>query len=381
MRIGLLGPFPPYRGGIASFDYHLHRSIGEMADHEAIGLNYRNLYPSILFPGKTQFDESDCPFPEVARPAFSPQSPWQWPHEASALCRMDLDALIVSWWHPFFALPLRAVAGGWRRRTGRPLAAICHNARPHEPIPCGERLRRLLFSRVDVFVTHWQGDREFLAGEDLGRRILPLFHPLYDGFPGEPALTRQDARKRLGLPIEGPVLLFFGLIRPYKGLDVLLSALSDLEMRVGSFTCVVAGEFYGDRSRYEAPLREWEAKGRLKLFDSFIPNEDVQLFFTAADAVVLPYRHATQSGVVPLALQWGRAVVSTEVGGLPEAVLNEVSGILVPPDNPSALADGIVRCLASQARLEEGARNLALRRTFRSYADDLVQSLSALLIS
>jgi glycosyltransferase involved in cell wall biosynthesis len=377
VRIGVLGPFPPFRGGIATFDYHLWRHLGSRA--EAVALNYRRLYPAVIFPGRTQMDESHRPFPVDTDPVFDPFRPWQWPAGWRRLTSHRLDALILSWWTPLFAPSMTAFLGRWRRRVPTRIAFICHNILPHEPLPLTVRLQKEVLRLGDLYVTHWQGDAERLSGWFPGRPVLRQFHPLYDDFPPPVEPDRHGARRRLGIP-DGPakVLLFFGLVRPYKGLDTLLRAGMQLLQGGGEYHLVVAGEFYQDRSHYEPLLGELQARGHLTLHDRFIPNEAVADYFAAADAVVLPYRHATQSGVVPLAYACGRGVVASRAGGLAEVVREGESGVLVAPSDPTALAAGIQAFMERQADIERRLPDFSRQFSWERYLDTMLAALDGL---
>ena len=341
-----------------------------------LALNYRRLYPPAIFPGRTQLDVSGQPFPVAAEAVFDPFRPWRWLADWRRLSSHRLDALVVSWWTPLFAPSMTAFLSRWRRRAGIPVAFICHNVRPHESFPLAVRLQREVLAQGDVLVAHWRGDADQLSEWFPHRTVLNLFHPLYEEFPPASDSDRPSARRRLGLPLEGSrVLLFFGLVRPYKGLDTLLQGFVQLLQGGGSYHLVVAGEFYQNRERYEPLLGELQARGHLTLHDRFIPNEQVADYFTAADAVVLPYRHATQSGVVPLAYAFGRGVVASRVGGLEESVRAGVSGILVEPSDPAALAGGIGDFIAHQAAIEKQIPEFALKLGWDPYIDALIGAL------
>ncbi len=374
MRIGVLGPFPPFRGGIATFDYHLVRALARHG--EALAINYRNLYPSFIFPGTSQLDQSEQPFSQESRALFDPFHPWRWRRGRRELDQLDLDVLLLSWWTPIFAPSMMRFLRKWAKQPGRLLAIICHNVLPHESFPLEERLQRALLRRADILVTHWQGDRARLQQWFPDKRVLSLFHPVYHDFPDTP-LSRAEARQRLGIPEHaGRVLLFFGLIRPYKGLAVLLEAFARLLERRDDVSLVVAGEFYEPQSEYRELLEPLERRGRLVVHDHFIPNEKVCLYFRAADGVVLPYRHATQSGIVPLAYAWQRGVIVTDVGGLAEMVEPGRSGIVAPPDDMNALVEAMDCFLKDQERIEQGVADVAARFGWDRYVSAILQEVA-----
>jgi glycosyltransferase involved in cell wall biosynthesis len=244
-------------------------------------------------------------------------------------------------------------------------------------VPLAERLQREVLCRGDLLIAHWQGDADRLQEWFPGRRVLRLFHPLYDDFPPPPEPGRAEARRRLQLPEESKILLFFGLVRPYKGLETLLQASVQLSLAGNEHHLVIAGEFYQPRKKYEPLLTELSDRGHLTLRDRFIPNEKVTSYFAAADVVVLPYRDATQSGIVPLAYACGRGVVASQVGGLAEVVQEAVSGVLVPPGDPAALAGGISAFLRQQDSIERQVPGFARQFSWAHYVEALRSGLES----
>lgn len=361
MNIGILGPFPPFRGGISTFNVHLTLHLAPYC--QPIPLNYCQQYPRIIFPGQTQLDRSRTPFPIAARPVFAPFRFWHWRSGRRQLAEAQLSLLVLSWWTPIFAPSMYLFLKRFIRKHPLPLLAICHNIRPHERIPFTLFFQKRLLGLMDSYITHSLPDSRILADWFPGRTVRSLFHPVYDQFPVTADLDRPGARSRLGIAApDKPLILFFGLVRPYKGLSVLLEAFKNLmESDTPLPTLLIAGEFYENRATFEPLLSQLVRTGHVLLHDRFIPNEDVRHYFAAADAVILPYRHATQSGVIPLAYACDRGVVTTRVGGLAEMVEDTVSGILVPPEDPAALAAGIRRFLEHQSEIERNVPRFAQR--------------------
>lgn len=375
MKIGILGPFPPLRGGIAAFNSQLAMRLGRQL--EVVPMNFGTQYPRLIFPGVTQLDCSDTPFPVQAPPVFYPFRPWRWRTDREELAAQDIDVLLLSWWTPIFAPAMSAFIAPWRRLPGKTLAIICHNVAPHESIPFGSWFQKRLLAQADLLIAHWRGDSRRLLDWFPKKRVLSLFHPLYEHFPDRPEVSRAEARHRLGVPAEATkVLLFFGLIRPYKGFEVLLQAFEALHRADSGYHLVVAGEFYEKRRRFEPLLGRLQQSGCLTLADRFIPNELVYLYFRAADVVVLPYRHATQSGIIPLAYAWNRGVVSTRVGGLSEMVAEGRSGFLVEPDDPAGLVCGVEKYLAHQTTVEAELPGWARQFGIDAYLSEILAALA-----
>jgi glycosyltransferase involved in cell wall biosynthesis len=270
--------------------------------------------------------------------------PHTWWRTARRIEKAHSRLLVMQWWHPFFAPAYASVARRLRHR-GVPVLMICHNVLPHESSRLDGALVRLGLGSADAFVVHSETDREAL------RRLFPhkphaLTRLPAFGFFARGRVSRDEARAILG--VQGPVVLFFGLVRRYKGLDVLLRAVARARPQL-PVTLLVVGEFYEERSRYEKLRHELGLEEQVRFVDRYVPNEEVETYFRAADVVVLPYRSATQSAIVQIALSFQRPAIVTQVGGLPEAVRPGETGEVVPPEDPEALGAALVRFFASGA--------------------------------
>lgn len=371
-RIALLGPTWPYRGGIAHFSASLGRTLATRG-HEVQSVTFRRQYPEALFPGKSQFDEGPPP-PDLplAAQLLDTLNPLSWTRTARFIARSGAEVAVLMYWMPFLAPALGTVARRLRRR-GVTVLSIVHNAIPHERRPGDLVLGRYALGACDGLIAMSETVRA-----DLGRlaptvptQIVP--HPVYDTF-GDP-LPKADAREALGLPLDAPVFLFFGFIRRYKGLHVLLDAMHRVQERVPSARLVVAGEFYADEDALRAQAADL---GDAVRFDAdYIPDERVALYFSAADAVVQPYVTATQSGVAQIAFHFERPVVTTDVGGLAEAVPDGEAGLVVPPEDPAALADALVQFVEDGDLAERLAVGVRRQRDLTSW-DRLAEAIEDL---
>ena len=332
MRLALVGPFPPFRGGIAQFTDMLSSAFERYGD-TVERISYRRLYPSLIFPGKSQTDlESPCPHKSL--PLMDSVLPNRWAQARKRIRSLNPDGILTQWWHPFFAPGLiRSLP------PEIPSGAICHNILPHESFPMAKWLTRRFLKRNDLIVTHSNTDR-IMAQELSGRDcLLRLYLPLYDQYLESP-ISRAEARRELGYGEGDRVLLFFGLIRPYKGLADLIEA---AEMMGTEIKLLIVGECYSGCRELEQRLENSSLEERVVWVDEFVPDTEVARFFRAADLVVLPYRHSTQSAVAQTALAFRKPLVLTETGGLSEVVDEGSTGFLVPPEDPAALAEGILR--------------------------------------
>jgi D-inositol-3-phosphate glycosyltransferase len=339
-RIALVGPGFPHRGGIAQYTTMLYRELSRAHAIEYFG--FSRLYPGLLFPGRTQLDESGSPLQAPVQALLDSLWPPSWFRTAAAIDRFNPDLTVLAWWHPFFAPSLGTVARRLAHR-GRRTAFLCHNVAPHEASPLDRLLTSWAFSRTDAYIVHAQSQRADLEALRSGARVLVSPHPTYDQFLPSTPQDPVEARRQLGIPGQ-KVLLFFGLIRPYKGLDTLLEAFRTLASDP-ELCLVIAGECYAGREALEESIRQLGP--RVILHDRFIPNEQVATYFAAADLVVLPYHSASQSGVVQIAYACDRPVLVTRVGGLPEVVEEGRTGLLVPAKDPLALVQAVHRFYSS----------------------------------
>lgn len=370
-RIALLGPFWPYRGGIAHFGAGLARALAERG-HEVRTVTFRRQYPKQLFPGETQFERGPAP-PGVPRAPMQLDvlSPRTWLRTADRIADDGTDVAVIPYWTPLMAPMWGVIVRRLRTRDVKVLALV-HNAIPHERRPGDVALGHLALSAVDGALALSVRVAEDVRRLGVGTPIQTVPHPVYEGFG--PAPPRPEARQALGLPADAPVFLFFGFVRPYKGLDVLLNAWGGVVGRVPDARLVVAGEFYAGEDEIRA--RATTYGGSVRFDATYIPDDQVGLYFGASSAVVQPYVSATQSGVAQIAFHYGRPVITTDVGGLAETVPDGVAGLVVPPRDPDALADALVRFVDDDLgpELETG-----VRRVREAYSwDRVVEALEGL---
>jgi glycosyltransferase involved in cell wall biosynthesis len=340
MRIAMLGPTSPYRGGISHYTTLLARELAR--EHDIEVQSFTRMYPDLLFPGKTQLDESAAALDFPSTRVLDSIDPRTWRRAGKAMAASRPALAVFQWWHPFFAPSYRTAALWLKRHSPRTTRVfLCHNVRPHEASLVDDGLLRLAYSGADAFLIHTEGDREELARLAPGKPIAVHPHPTYDVFDdlSEGELSREEARSLLKL--EGEVLLFFGYIRAYKGLRYAIEALPKI-LEERPVTLVIAGEFYEDRAETEALIDRLGVRAHVRLYDQYIPNEEVARYFRAADLCVQPYVSATQSGITQLAWGFARPVLATAVGGLPEVIDDGVTGYLVPPETPAAIADAVL---------------------------------------
>ncbi|MSP12509.1 MAG: glycosyltransferase [Chloroflexi bacterium] len=411
MRICLIGPTYPYRGGIAHYTTLLCRAL-RAEGHQVDLVSFRRQYPAWLFPGQSERDPSQTPLREPAMYALDSINLLTWLATAIWLRQRQPKLLILQWWVPFWAPMLTVVGHLVRWRSGIRIVFICHNILPHDR---GSRwngiLARWTLRCGHHFVVQSRQERDVLHSLLPNRNIQVTGHPSYsallsgdivathperelDALPtakvqstgglgqvepeqnrplrsmgqsslaagGVTAMRKEQARAALGL-VGGPLLLFCGFVRPYKGLDILLQAMQHIDLTI--HLCI-AGEGWRNAPDYAAQIAKLNLSSRVTWINRYLPDEELKIYLDAADVAVLPYRSATQSGVVQLAFGGGLPVISTQVGGLAEAVEHGVTGLLVPPEDPLALAQAITSYYADN--LEPIFRyNLAQRQTHNDW--------------
>lgn len=334
-RIALLGPLSPWRGGLAQYLQLLGEALESHAEVNAV--TFTRQYPDFLFPGTSQIDD------QAASPRFPTEAlldsigPWSWRRTARHLEAFAPGAVVLKWWMPFFA-PSFASSVGSLRRKGSRVVLVCDNLIAHEPRFFDAAFSRWMLRNTDgclVMSDSVERDLDRLAPR-MPRRRVP--HPFYAQFD-RGRYTKASAREKLGL--SGEVALFFGYVRDYKGLDTLLEAWPVVRGK-RPVTLVVAGEFYEKPERYRE-LAARSGEGAVRFIDRYIPDDEVEALFRAADVTVLPYRSATQSGVTHVAYALGSPVITTRVGGLTETVHEGATGLTAPPEDPKALAEVVVR--------------------------------------
>lgn len=350
MRVSILGPAYPLRGGIAHHVYWLWRELSNRGQTVQV-VSFRKLYPGILFPGKTQLDTSDLKLDAQALPILTPLNPATWLQAFKRVKAFSPDVIVFEWWQPFFG-PLVGILARMFRKAGFKCIIECHNVLPHEGSPFDRPLAKFAFSAADHFITHSTKDREDLLAIVPGRNVTVSPLPSLDEFSAPAA--KPDSG--------GNTILFFGTVRKYKGLDVLLAAMPAVLQKV-KCSLIVVGEFYDSIERYNRLIHEHRIESHVSLDDRYVPNEQVPGIFQQADVLVLPYLSATQSGVARIALSNRLPVIASRTGGLSEAIKENVTGLLFPSGDADSLAAQIVNYFTNNL-------GPAFRENIRAGSDD-----------
>lgn len=337
MQIVILGTAYPYRGGLAAFNERLARQFSDEGQNVTI-VTFSLQYPSFLFPGKSQFLESPPPEGLAIKREVSSVNPFNWFSVGKRLRKQRPDILVFKYWLPFMAPCFGTIARIAKRNRHTKVITVFDNVIPHERRPGDKLLTRYFLSAIDGAVAMSESVLNDLTlfRRDIPSKLSP--HPVFDNF-GTP-VDRNIALRTLGLDPSYSYILFFGFIRKYKGLDLLLEAFSHKELRGRKIKLIVAGEFYEDPAPYREIVNKNNLGDEIIFFDRFINDSEVSLFFSVADLVVQPYRSATQSGVTQIAYHFEKPMLVTDVGGLSEIVADGRCGYVVRPE-AGAVADAI----------------------------------------
>lgn len=340
MKIAILGTAHPLRGGLAAFNERLAYQLQEQG-HQVTIWSFSLQYPGFLFPGKTQYTDEPAPTGLDIRTAVNSVNPFNWLSVGGKMNAEQYDLIIVKYWLPFMGPCFGTILRRARKKGKTKVLCIVDNIIPHEKRPGDKQFTKYFIGAVDAFITM---SKEVLKDVQTFTTKPAVFspHPIYDSY--KTAVSKEAACVRLGLNPVKKYLLFFGFIREYKGLDWLLQAMADPRIQQAGIELIAAGEYYN--KDVEAANNEIIAKNNLQntvhLRTDFIPNSEVRYYFSAADLVVQPYKHATQSGITQIAFHFEKPMVVTNVGGLAEVVPDGKVGYVAEP-NVTAIADAIIK--------------------------------------
>lgn len=360
MKIAILGPAPPWRGGISLFALHLARAYRECG-HEVRFFTFKSQYPALLFPGKEQLDPTLESRDIVTDRSLTPWLPWTWESTVSKLNLYRPDLVLVSWFLPFFA---PAYAYILRRVKPTTKVILAHNVSAHESWPLADRLTYFVFSTADRIVVLSKASQAILdkkAPLHIARKAVIGFHPIYSHATQKSDVTMSQEKSK--------TLLFFGLIKPYKGLDVLLAAMPAVVKAIPTIKLLVAGEVYGDSSVYLNQIQSLGIANSVECHFRYISENEISGFFARAGLCVLPYKSASQSGVIATSYSFGVPALASEVGGLGEYVVPGETGYLVVPNSPAELAAAIIKHFCDAPDMRENIEAYCQKFSWQKLAE------------
>ena len=343
-KIIIIGPAHPLRGGgITTFNQRLAKEFIDNGD-DCLIYSFSLLYPAFLFPGKSQYTDEPAPKDLKILPGINSVNPLNWLKVGNRIRRERPDIVVVRYWLPLLGPALGTILKKIKKNGYTKIVCIADNIIPHEHRPGDKAFTKYFLKQCDAFITMSEKVmidlRRFVS--DKPARLVS--HPLYDNF-GD-IISKIEAREKLKLKTDDAIILFFGFIRKYKGLDILLDAMKVLKenptSKIQNLKLMIAGEFYGDEKLYLEQINRLGLNEDVILRTDFIPDSEVKYYVCAADVVIQPYRKATQSGVTPLAYHFEKPMIVTNVGGLPSLVPNQKAGLVTEP-NAQSIANAIVQ--------------------------------------
>lgn len=337
MNIVLIGPVYPYKGGISHYTGLLYQEL--IKAHDVALVSFKLQYPKFLFKKEQKDYANESLKISETKYLINTANPFNWFNVARRINKMGPDMVIFQWWHPYFAPCYWTMCKALRNRR---ILFICHNVFPHERFPMDKLLTRLTLKAGNCFIVHSTKDEQDLKLIHPSPIYIKSVIPAFNIFKNSKT-TKEEARENLGLMHGEKVLLFFGFVREYKGLKHLLKALPQIKESISDIKLLVVGDFGNDKETYTELIESLDIVSRIQIYDGYIPDDNVEKFFSACDLVVLPYESATQSGIVPIAYDFGKPVIVTDVGGLPDVVEDGKTGYVVKARNPVAIAEAVCR--------------------------------------
>ena len=364
-KIIIVGPSYPYRGGNSLFVTYLYNSLKDNFDVKIY--NYKLLYPSILFPGKTQFDESKLVvFKAPNERIVNSINPFNWISTASKINKENADLVVFDWWHPFFSICHFTISLLIKKKYKNKILFITENVVSHESHFIDRILTKIGLSNSSMFLALSGIVEKELENFAKGKPVFRSELPIYECYSVTKNFDQDKFKKELGIKSENNVLLFFGYVRKYKGLDLLIKAMPEIIRQKPNTTLLIVGEFYDDPKPYLDLINSLSLVDKIKVVNKFVPNEEVEKYYRISDLVVLPYRSATQSGILNVAYGFSKPVLVTNVGGLAEFVEDGVTGYVIKPDNPENISNGVFKFLEEKDSInfEENISNYRKLNSF-----------------
>ena len=347
-KIIIIGPAYPYRGGNSLFVTKTYEVL--QTDFDVKIFNYKLLYPSLLFPGTTQFDKSEQQvFKVPSERLVNSISPFNWFTVAKRIKQENPDLIIFDWWHPFFGLCHGTISRLLRKQFMGKMLFITENVVSHEANRVDKTLTKIGIGNASMFLALSDKVVKELDQFSNGKKIYRSELPIYDCYEGNDSNSVSHLKSKLGIKEDNKVLLFFGYVRKYKGLDVLLGAFPKILEKHPDTYLLVVGEFYDNPDLYKNIISKNNIGERVILINEFVPNEEVYKYYQVSDIVILPYRSATQSGILNIAYGFNKPVIVTNVGGLAEFVVPDKTGIIIKPDSIQEIVDGYERFLSLES--------------------------------
>lgn len=339
MKIAIIGPAYPYRGGIANFSERLAAEFQTSGDDVEL-FTFKMMYPDFLFPGKSQYATTPLQFPIKINRVINSVNPFNWWKIGKSISQQNFDIVLIAYSIPFLSPCLSTIARQIKKNKTTKIISIIHNLHPHEKRIGDKFLSKMFLKSCDAHLTLSQKVSQDITTFLPQATVVNSTHPNYDTF-GK-IIEKNKAKQLLNIDINKKYILFFGLIRKYKGLDLLIMAMPKIVSELKNVQLIIAGEFYEDYNNYQKLIDDLNITDSIIIKNQFIPEDEVNQYFCAADVVVQPYKNATQSGITQICYHFNKPMIVTNVGGLPENVPHDKVGLVCEP-NEISIADAIIK--------------------------------------
>ncbi|NIG54332.1 glycosyltransferase [Chitinophaga sp. Cy-1792] len=368
-KILIVGTAYPFRGGLAAYNERLAEEL-QQEGHDVEIFTFTVQYPEFLYPGKSQFSTDPAPAHLHIKRVLNSVNPLNWIKVARMIRKMNPDYILIKFWLPIMGPAFGTILRMGKKKNHTKVISILDNVVPHEKRPGDVPFTKYFLKPVDAFIAMSQSVLNDLRVFEPTKPASLIPHPIYDNY-GE-HISKEAARANLGLQPEKKYILFFGFIRAYKGLDLLLKAMADEKMKNMDVHAIVAGEFFEDAAPYQQLLQELQLGDRVIMHTDFIPTEAVKNYFCAADLVVQPYKSATQSGISQIAYHFNKPMVVTKVGGLTEMVPDGIVGFQADPE-PASIAAAIEKYYTGnhEADMTEAVKEEKLKYSWHRLASEI----------
>lgn len=368
MKIVFVGPAHPFRGGIAAFNDKLAIELSQLG-HEVVIYTFKLQYPSFLFPGESQYSDSPKPHNIKTIELINSINPFNWIKSYFKIKKEDADLIVSRFWLPFMGPSLGSILR-WSRNKKNKTISIVDNAIPHESRPGDKLFTKYFVKGNDAFITLSKEVKKDLEQFESKKEILFTPHPLYDHYGDK--VDSSFAKQELGLNKDKKYILFFGLVREYKGLDILLQAFAGLKESLGDVDIIIAGEYYDKKEKYDDLIESFDLKNKIHQSNGFIPDDKVNLYFSACDVVIQPYKTATQSGVTQIAYHFEKPMIVTNVGGLAEICPNNKVGFISEPNSKDLSGKIELFFKGDSDRFKEGIKQEKAKYSWSIFIDKLL---------
>ena len=367
MKISILSVAPPYRGGIAEQTYYMSKYLSDINDVNVI--NFKRQYPKFLFPGKTQYESETMIRLDNNYRLIDTLNPFSWSMTANFIINKNPDLILIRFWNPFFAISYSSIIKKIKKTLPRTkIIAVCDNIIPHEQSIFDKQLIKLLFSKIDGFIVMSDQVKDELLYIKPKAQYKKLFHPVV---LKKEKYSQDKVRQELKI-YNDKIILFFGFVRPYKGLDTLIEANQDLSQKLQNYKIIICGECYGNENKYNDMISRFSKNNEIEWINKYLPEKIASKYFAAADIVVLPYKSASQSGVIPLSYSYEKPVIASNIKGIKEMVQDEKTGLLFKKSDSRDLSAKIVKFYQSDINYKNNIIDFRENFSWKNFSKEIL---------